>query len=38
VLVTSRRFLTPADVAAEFGLDPGTAAKWLARWAEQVLG
>lgn len=35
VLATGRRFLTPADVAAELGLDPGTAAKRLARWAEQ---
>jgi predicted transcriptional regulator of viral defense system len=35
VLATGRRFLTPADVAAELGVDTGTAARRLARWAEQ---
>jgi predicted transcriptional regulator of viral defense system len=35
VLATGRRFVTPADVAAELGVDAGTAAKRLARWAEQ---
>lgn len=35
VLATGRRFLTPVDVAAELGVDARTAAKRLARWAEQ---
>lgn len=35
VLALSHRFITPADVVDALGVDAGTAAKKLARWAEE---
>src|ERR1700678_1536299 len=38
VLGSGRRFVTPSDIARALGVDADTAAKKLARWAEDGWG